>query len=408
MSNDQFKSQAKRLAGHLLSRHGLTLSHSQALEAIACQYGARNWNTLRASGEPLFVPPEAPDVPFFNPTFTGHSCITGFPGSGKSLVVRSYLERALWQGSSVLYLELDEEGYASASMAQALAKRNKVVFSSVHVPAQMNKFPADLFSWTDESKESLSVISERIVDSCTGHLFDSGSVGSNFLRACHVLAVEKVLTERFASQTSTSLEQLVSLLKQTPLAKESTGILGWLALAESWSKEASEVSPFIRGAYDLQSVFTPGHLHHVCIHPTRGQDIGAAYLHQLRSKLSSTAEVAGSAPLVIVCSGFRLNLKDEFDWKWLLDGATAAGAVVLFEDQELDQLPAPLVNRGERGIESVIQVGTCSRNNMADILKLSADDGKLRPDTSVLSAIEHGQLVVAKRHFLELMAVPRV
>ncbi|SFE94824.1 hypothetical protein SAMN04488523_11311 [Sulfitobacter brevis] len=46
-SRDVLKSQAKRLRSDLAAR-GQILSHAQALETIAHQWGARDWNTLSA------------------------------------------------------------------------------------------------------------------------------------------------------------------------------------------------------------------------------------------------------------------------------------------------------------------------------------------------------------------------
>ncbi len=46
-SRDALKAQAKRLRTDLAQR-GQTLSHAQALETIAHQWGARDWNTLSA------------------------------------------------------------------------------------------------------------------------------------------------------------------------------------------------------------------------------------------------------------------------------------------------------------------------------------------------------------------------
>ncbi|NNK15458.1 MAG: hypothetical protein HKP51_00985 [Sulfitobacter sp.] len=46
-SRDVLKAQAKRLRGDLAER-GQTISHAQALETIAHQWGARDWNTLAA------------------------------------------------------------------------------------------------------------------------------------------------------------------------------------------------------------------------------------------------------------------------------------------------------------------------------------------------------------------------
>ena len=46
-SRDMLKTQAKRLRSNLAAR-GQTISHAQALETIAHQWGARDWNTLSA------------------------------------------------------------------------------------------------------------------------------------------------------------------------------------------------------------------------------------------------------------------------------------------------------------------------------------------------------------------------
>lgn len=46
-SRDVLKSQAKRLRSDLAAR-GQTISHAQALETIAHQWGARDWNTIAA------------------------------------------------------------------------------------------------------------------------------------------------------------------------------------------------------------------------------------------------------------------------------------------------------------------------------------------------------------------------
>lgn len=46
-SRDVLKAQAKRLRSDLAAK-GQTISHAQALETIAHQWGARDWNTLSA------------------------------------------------------------------------------------------------------------------------------------------------------------------------------------------------------------------------------------------------------------------------------------------------------------------------------------------------------------------------
>tara|TARA_R110002049_G_scaffold10127_4_gene50501 strand:+ start:143 stop:586 length:444 start_codon:yes stop_codon:yes gene_type:complete len=57
-SRDVLKTQAKRLRADLAAR-GQTISHAQALETVAHQWGARDWNTLvaRSGNEhPGFTP----------------------------------------------------------------------------------------------------------------------------------------------------------------------------------------------------------------------------------------------------------------------------------------------------------------------------------------------------------------
>lgn len=49
-STDVLKSQAKRLRADLAAR-GTPMSHAAALETIAHQWGARDWNTLSAQAE---------------------------------------------------------------------------------------------------------------------------------------------------------------------------------------------------------------------------------------------------------------------------------------------------------------------------------------------------------------------
>ncbi len=58
------KSMARRLRADLAAR-GVTLSHSEALEVVAHQYGARDWNTLaaRPPAEPTAELQEGPAVP---------------------------------------------------------------------------------------------------------------------------------------------------------------------------------------------------------------------------------------------------------------------------------------------------------------------------------------------------------
>ncbi len=58
------KSMARRLRAELAARD-VALSHSEALELVAHQYGVRDWNTLaaRPPGDAAAAPPEGPAVP---------------------------------------------------------------------------------------------------------------------------------------------------------------------------------------------------------------------------------------------------------------------------------------------------------------------------------------------------------
>jgi hypothetical protein len=53
-----YKAQAKRLRASLNQSAGTALTHAQALELVAHQHGARDWNTLRARNGP----PRAADL----------------------------------------------------------------------------------------------------------------------------------------------------------------------------------------------------------------------------------------------------------------------------------------------------------------------------------------------------------
>ncbi|MCX7560806.1 glyoxalase superfamily protein [Sulfitobacter sp. F26204] len=72
-SRDVLKAQAKRLRGDLKER-GQTMSHAQALETVAHQWGARDWNTLsaRATASPLgWAPGQRVSGRYLGHPFTG-------------------------------------------------------------------------------------------------------------------------------------------------------------------------------------------------------------------------------------------------------------------------------------------------------------------------------------------------
>lgn len=72
-SRDVLKSQAKRLRSDLAAR-GQTISHAQALETIAHQWGARDWNTLSAqthTAHPGWTPGQRVAGQYLGHAFTG-------------------------------------------------------------------------------------------------------------------------------------------------------------------------------------------------------------------------------------------------------------------------------------------------------------------------------------------------
>ena len=72
-TRDVLKTQAKRLRADLAAR-GQTISHAQALETIAHQWGARDWNTLSARAEtthPGWAPGQMVKGAYLGHDFTG-------------------------------------------------------------------------------------------------------------------------------------------------------------------------------------------------------------------------------------------------------------------------------------------------------------------------------------------------
>lgn len=71
-SRDALKSQAKRLRQDLATR-GRSISHAEALEAIAHQWGARDWNTLCARAAPADTAPGYAIGQRVSGTYLGHA-----------------------------------------------------------------------------------------------------------------------------------------------------------------------------------------------------------------------------------------------------------------------------------------------------------------------------------------------
>jgi len=72
-SRDVLKAQAKRMRSDLAA-HGQVISHAQALETVAHQWGARDWNTLSAKAAevyPGWIPGERVSGRYLGHAFEG-------------------------------------------------------------------------------------------------------------------------------------------------------------------------------------------------------------------------------------------------------------------------------------------------------------------------------------------------
>lgn len=103
LSIEDCKTQAKRLRAAMAER-GTEISHSEALEAVARQHGAKDWNTLHAR---LGNRPPGPPIEIgrsVGGTYLGKSI------RGEVLAVRAMAEGTMFQ----VTLELDEPVNVSA------------------------------------------------------------------------------------------------------------------------------------------------------------------------------------------------------------------------------------------------------------------------------------------------------
>jgi hypothetical protein len=96
-----FKNQAKRLRD-ALAQEGLAVSHGKALDIVAWQNGARDWNTLAASAarvEPTAVPGATPD-PVAVPFQIGQAVagtFNGNPAKGRVIGLEETIKPDLWR-----------------------------------------------------------------------------------------------------------------------------------------------------------------------------------------------------------------------------------------------------------------------------------------------------------------------
>lgn len=93
MTSSDFKTHAKRLRD-ALATDGVPISHARALEIVARQNGARDWNTLSARTVDQLAP--APAVPFQ----VGQSVagtFNGTPAKGRVIGLEETIKPELWR-----------------------------------------------------------------------------------------------------------------------------------------------------------------------------------------------------------------------------------------------------------------------------------------------------------------------
>jgi len=119
-----FKRSAKHLKTHLAARHGLALSHGQALDAVSASVGCPDWNTVNALLQsPRETPTPAPSESLPMPSalvtplvlsdaldFSESSLVVGPAGCGKTwgLLFALQNKRALHQHRPVLVIRTPE------------------------------------------------------------------------------------------------------------------------------------------------------------------------------------------------------------------------------------------------------------------------------------------------------------
>ena len=112
-SRDVLKTQAKRLRSDLAAR-GQTISHAQALETIAHQWGARDWNTLSARAkdtpQPGYHPGQRISGRYLGHPFVGQIKAADRVGSARyrltwslSAIVRASIILSADSGTSVTF-----------------------------------------------------------------------------------------------------------------------------------------------------------------------------------------------------------------------------------------------------------------------------------------------------------------
>ena len=94
-TSSDYKTHAKRLRD-ALAAEGVSLSHGKALDIVARQNGARDWNTLSASANGKTTP-EAPSASPFAVGDHVEGAFNGSPASGRVIGVAETIKPDLWR-----------------------------------------------------------------------------------------------------------------------------------------------------------------------------------------------------------------------------------------------------------------------------------------------------------------------
>ena len=95
LTSSDYKTHAKRLRD-ALAAEGVSLSHGKALDIVARQNGARDWNTLSASANDKTAP-EAPSAPPFAVGDHVEGAFNGSPASGRIIGLAETIKPDLWR-----------------------------------------------------------------------------------------------------------------------------------------------------------------------------------------------------------------------------------------------------------------------------------------------------------------------
>lgn len=144
MSVKEIKAMGERLASHLASKHGVKLKHTAILEAMAVQFGFKDWNTFRTTLEDGAAPSAGPGAgkPLFRSEqgsyligYTGDKqnercelsyddmrrnlLICGAPGSGLSTLHQTLWSQHIRKGGGIIFLDMGQDLYMRENLSAA-------------------------------------------------------------------------------------------------------------------------------------------------------------------------------------------------------------------------------------------------------------------------------------------------